>query len=194
MTVVRDGGRIVVGSGPAPVRVAVASERRERLVEILTGLGYPVVGLEWGDQAIDEARRPDVALLSVDPRDIFDHILRAAACPVIALVRDEDAAGAGEVSRRGVFADVRETTGVELAGAIDTALQGFAVYHRLHGAFGHRAWIEQATGVLMATHGIDASEALGMLRAHSGNDRDRLVAVAWGLVDSHLLLSPSDPR
>ena len=51
--------------------------------------------------------------------------------------------------------------------AIDVTLQRFAEYHSLQGAFGRRAVIEQAKGILMARHEIHADKAFAMLRDHS---------------------------
>ena len=49
--------------------------------------------------------------------------------------------------------------------AIDITLQRFAEYHNLQGAFGRRAVIEQAKGILMARHSVDADKAFALLRA-----------------------------
>ena len=51
--------------------------------------------------------------------------------------------------------------------AIDITLQRFAEYHKLQGAFGRRALIEQAKGILMARHSTSADHAFEMLRDHS---------------------------
>src|SRR6185437_11389539 len=47
----------------------------------------------------------------------------------------------------------------ELQSAIDITLQRFAEYQSLQGAFGRRALIEQAKGILMARHSLDADRA-----------------------------------
>jgi hypothetical protein len=86
---------------------------------------------------------------------------------VIALLSAEDPAYVREAARRGVFAYIVDTTPEELQSAIDITLQRFSEYHNLQGAFGRRAVIEQAKGILMARHGIDADRAFEMLRNHS---------------------------
>jgi AmiR/NasT family two-component response regulator len=48
--------------------------------------------------------------------------------------------------------------------------------------------IEQAKGILMARHAIDADNAFEMLRNHSQHNGRKLVDVAQAIVDSHLLL------
>jgi AmiR/NasT family two-component response regulator len=51
--------------------------------------------------------------------------------------------------------------------------------------------IEQAKGILMARHAIDADKAFDMLRDHSQHNGHKLVDVAEARVASHLLLLPS---
>jgi hypothetical protein len=70
-----------------------------------------------------------------------------------------------EAARRGVFAYIVDADAEELQSAIDITLQRFAEYHNLQGAFGRRAVIEQAKGILMACHAIDQERAFEMLRS-----------------------------
>jgi response regulator NasT len=93
-----------------------------------------------------------------------------------------------------VFAYIVEDTPEELQSAIDITLQRFAEYHSLQGAFGRRATIEQAKGILMARHAIDSDRAFEMLRDHSRHNGHKLVDVAQAIVDSHLLLLPPIPQ
>ena len=82
----------------------------------------------------------------------------------------------------------------ELQSAIDITLQRFTEYQSLQGAFGRRALIEQAKGILMARHATDADGAFEMLRDHSQHNGRKLVDVAQAIVDSHLLLvGPTQP-
>ena len=69
-------------------------------------------------------------------------------------------------------------------------LRRFAEYHELEGAFGRRATIEQAKGILMARHAIDADRAFEMLRDHSQHNGHKVLDIAQAIVDSHLLLLP----
>jgi response regulator NasT len=78
----------------------------------------------------------------------------------------------------------------ELQSAIDITLQRFAEYQNLQGAFGRRAMIEQANGILMARHSVDADGAFDMLRNHSQHNGRKVVDVAQAIVDSYLLLPP----
>ena len=77
---------------------------------------------------------------------------------------------------------------------LNVTLQRFTEYHNLQGAFGRRAVIEQAKGILMARNGIDADSAFDLLREHSQHNGNKLVDVAAAIVSSHLLLVPSPPR
>src|SRR5206468_5946570 len=86
-----------------------------------------------------------------------------------------------------------DTTPEELQSAIDITLQRFTEYHNLQGAFGRRAVIEQAKGILMARHAIDADKAFRMLRDHSQHNGHKLADVAAAIVQSHLLLLPPPP-
>jgi len=55
---------------------------------------------------------------------------------------------------------------------------------------GRRALIEQAKGILMARHSINADRAFEMLRDHSQHNGRKLSDVAAAVVESHLLLLP----
>jgi ANTAR domain len=81
---------------------------------------------------------------------------------VIALLSAKDPAYVHEAAKRGVFAYIVEDGPEELQSAIDITLQRFAEYHSLQGAFGRRATIEQAKGILMASHAVDAERAFEM--------------------------------
>jgi response regulator NasT len=109
---------------------------------------------------------------------------------VIALLSAKDPAYVHEAAKRGVFAYIVEDSPEELQSAIDITLQRFAEYHSLQGAFGRRALIEQAKGILMARNAVDADRAFELLRDHSQHNGRKLVDVAQAIVDSHLLLLP----
>jgi response regulator NasT len=109
---------------------------------------------------------------------------------VIALLSARDPAYVREAAKRGVFAYIVDGDSQELQSAIEITLQRFAEYQTLQGAFGRRATIEQAKGILMARHAIDADKAFEMLRGHSQHNGRKLVDVADAVVESHLLLLP----
>jgi response regulator NasT len=187
------------------LRVLIANEKRERLellAQVVVGLGHEVIAREIHVQdvgAVTARERPDVALvgLGLSSRHalaLIDEIVREAACPVIALLSAEDPAYVHEAAKRGIFAYILHDDPGELASAIDITLQRFAEYQSLQGAFGRRATIEQAKGILMARHAIDADRAFEMLRDHSQHNGHKLVDIAQAIVDSHLLLLPPLPQ
>ena len=73
-----------------------------------------------------------------------------------------------------------------MARATDITLQRVAEYHSLQGAFGRRAVIERAKGILMARHAINGDRAFELLRSHAR----KVVDIAEAVVESHLLLLP----
>ena len=183
------------------LRVLIANERRDRLellAEVVAGLGHEVIAREIEVTEVGEVtarERPDVALVglglhSEHALELISEIVREAACPVIALLTAKDPAYVLKAAKRGVFAYIVDTTPEELQSAIDITLQRFAEYHSLQGAFGRRAAIEQAKGILMARHAVDAEKAFEMLRDHSQHNGSKLIDVAEAIVESHLLLLP----
>jgi AmiR/NasT family two-component response regulator len=183
------------------LRVLIANERRDRLVllaQVVAGLGHEVIARSIDVKEVGEVtarERPDVALVALGLHSehalgLISEIVREAACPVIALLSAKDPVYVHEAAKRGVFAYIVDTSPEELQSAIDITLQRFAEYHSLQGAFGRRAAIEQAKGILMARHGIDAEKAFERLRDHSQHNGRKLVDVAEAIVESHLLLLP----
>ena len=183
----------------------IANERRDRLellAQILAELGHDVVAREVDVSAVGAVtarERPDVALVGLGASsdhalELIEQIVHESSCPVIALLSAADPAYVREAARRGVFAYIVDTTAEELQSAIDITLQRFTEYHNLQGAFGRRAVIEQAKGILMARNGVDADKAFGMLRDHSQRSGQKLAEVAAAIVASHLLLLPQAPE
>jgi response regulator NasT len=184
------------------LRVLIANERRERLellARVVAGLGHEVIAREIDVTevgAVTARERPDVALVglglhSEHALELISEIVREASCPVIALLSTKDPSYVREAAKRGVFAYIVDSSPDELQSAIDITLQRFGEYHSLQGAFGRRATIEQAKGILMERHGIGAGRAFEMLRDHSQHNGHKLVEIAQAVVDSHLLLQPS---
>src|SRR5438477_1732340 len=187
------------------LRVLIANEKRERLellAQVVAGLGHDVIAREIYVKEVGTVtarEQPDVALVglglsSEHALELISEIVREASCPVIALLSAKDPAYIHEAAKRGVFAYIVDDSPEELQSAIDITLQRFAEYHNLRGAFGRRAVIEQAKGILMARHALDADHAFDMLRDHSQHSGRKLVDVAQAVVDSHLLLLPPSPE
>jgi AmiR/NasT family two-component response regulator len=187
------------------LRVLIANERRDRLellARVVAGLGHEVIAreIDVGEVGAVTAREhPDVALVglglsSQHALELIEQIVQESTCPVIALLPTEEPAYVREAAKRGIFAYIVDTSPEELQSAIDITLQRFTEYHNLQGAFGRRAVIEQAKGILMARHSTDADKAFEMLRDHSQHNGNKLADVAAAIVNSHLLLIPQTPQ
>jgi response regulator NasT len=181
------------------LRVLIASERKDRLAlvaPIVVALGHEVIAREIDVNdvgAVTARERPDVALvwLGESPQhalELIDKIVREAACPVIVLIQGRDPEFVKEASKRGVFAYISDADVEDWQSSIDIVLRRFAEYHDLEGAFGRRALIERAKGILMERHGIDEASAYEMLHEHSRINNRKLLDLAAAVVDGHGLL------
>lgn len=186
------------------LRVLIANERKDRLAlvaPIVATLGHEVIAREIDveDVGVVTAReRPDVALVGLGASSehalrLIERIVREAACPVIVLIHARDPDFVREASKRGVFAHISDADVDDWQSSIDIVLRRFAEYHDLEGAFGRRALIECAKGILMERHAVDGSGAFEMLREHSRIHNRKLVDIATAVVDGHRLL-PKEPR
>jgi len=187
---------------PQHLRILIANERAERLERVavvVVSLGHTVIARELNVDEVGQVtreERPDVALVGLgeSSEHALEHIsqiVREAACPVIALLGTDDAAFVSEAAKRGVFGYITDGDGSQLQGAIDIALRRFAEYHNLEGAFGRRAVIERAKGILMERHGSSDDSAFEMLRDHSQHTGRKLFDIAQAVLDSHPLLPPT---
>lgn len=180
------------------LQVLIANERGERLdtvTAIVEGLGHEIVGR--GDITavgpLSRSTGAEVALvgLGLDGGHALEQIsaiVREAACPVIALLDVADPSYVAEAAKRGVFAYVVMNEQADLPSAIDITLRRYAEFQNLQGAFGRRAIIEQAKGILMERHGIDADAAFARLKSHSQETGQKLIEVAEAVTQTHRLL------
>jgi AmiR/NasT family two-component response regulator len=120
--------------------------------------------------------------------DLIDKIVREVACPVIALLHAPDPAFVSEAAKLGVFAYISDNGVEDWQSAIDIVLRRFAEFHDLQGAFGRRALIERAKGILMERHSIDDASAFELMRQRSRADNRKLIDLTAAVVDSHRLL------
>ena len=189
---------------PHRLRVLVANERDERLDRITTvveALGHEIVArsLEIKDVGpLSRETGAEVALvgLGIDGEhalDLIASIVHEAACPVIALLDVEDPAYVDKAAERGVFAYIVMDGSEQLQGALDITLRRFAEFSNLQGAFGRRAIIEQAKGILMARNGLDADAAFALLKSHSQQNGQKLIDVAEAVTQTHSLLASGRP-
>ncbi len=190
--------------GTEHLRVLIANERKDRLelvVPIVAALGHEVIAreIEVADVGAVTAReRPDVALVGLGASsrhalDLINKIVREAACPVIALLHEPDPDFVREASKCGVFAHISDDDVQDWQSSIDIVLRRFAEFQDLEGAFGRRAQIERAKGILMERHSIDEADAFEMLRRESRAGNRKLIDLAAAVVDGHRLLPKLPP-
>ena len=188
--------------GKQNLRILIANERRDRLellAQVVTGLGHEVIAREVDVRevgSVTAVEHPDLALVglglsSAHALELISEIVHEATCPVIALLSADDPAYVREAAKRGVFAYIVDTTPDELQSAIEITLQRFTEYQNLKGAFGRRAVIEQAKGILIARQAVNADRAFKLLREHSQRTGRKLADVAAAIIDSHQLLVPA---
>jgi AmiR/NasT family two-component response regulator len=185
------------------LRVLIANERKDRLAlvaPVVVALGHEVIAREIDVEDVGPVtarERPDVALVGLGANsqhalDLIDKIVREAACPVIVLLHEPDPEFVKEASKRGVFAHISDHDVEDWQSSIDIVLRRFTEYHDLKGAFGRRATIERAKGILMERHSIDEDSSFAMLREESRIGNRKLIDLAAAVVDGHRLL-PKHP-
>jgi AmiR/NasT family two-component response regulator len=181
--------RVLITDGLAP--------RQEEVTRTVTSLGHDVVGADPslnGDHATS-SEPPDVALVIVgensdEALDLIRTIVREAASPVIAILDVQDRAFIDRAARIGIFSYIAHPGDLEeMQSSIDIALQRFAEYHALEGAFGRRAVTERAKGILMERGSLDEQQAFHLLREHARRNNRKVVDVAGSILESHRLLS-----
>lgn len=183
------------------LRVLIADESAERLAllaAIVRGVGHETIAAEIDVASVGAAtarEHPDVALVALGASnahalELISMIVAEAECPVIAVLAATDTVFVREAAKRGIFAYVVDSDQGALESALEIVLLRFREYHGLEGAFGRRAVIERAKGVLMERHGIDEQAAFEALRAHARRNNQKIVDIAAAVLDGHLLLPP----
>ena len=184
----------------ARLQILIANETDERLnaiTAVVEKLGHEIIArvLEVEDVGpLSRQHLPDVALVglglnSTHALKMIGRIVHEAACPVIALLDSTNDSYVNEAAQRGVFAYVvMDADPSELQHALDITLRRFAEFQNLEGAFGRRAIIEQAKGILMARNSIDADAAHQLLKTHSQQTGTKLSDVAQAITEAHLIL------
>ena len=191
--------------GSHSLRVLIADGEPQRLAvlaQVIAGLGHEVIAREIEVSAIAAtiAREgPDIALVDLGMSwqhalDLIERIVQESICPVIALLPADAAEYVREAAERGVFACVLDSSPEDIQTAIEVTLQRSSEYRDLQQAFGRRAVIEQAKGILMGRNAIDGDAAFAIMRDHSQRSGRKLVAVAEGIVANYLLLSTVVPH
>ena len=186
------------------LRVLIANQRPARLDHVTTvvaSLGHEVIArsVNVEDVALLTAReRPDVALVGLGESsehalELIDQIVKHATYPVITILETDDHAFVSEAAKRGVFAYITDGDPEELQSSIEIALHRFSEFQNLEGAFGRRALIERAKGILMERHRIDEVHAFEMMRTHARSTNRKLTDIASAITDGHTLLPGAPP-
>jgi len=187
------------------LRVLLADEDEEaleRLGDVLAELGHEVMSFAVSvEEAADLIVRedPDLAIVVVDRDDehalaLIGESVELASGPVLAQLREGDVDFVARAAERGISAYVASTDSQHVQAAIEVAVRRYreaAVLHdkigQLEGALERRVVIERAKGMLMERHGVDEREAFERLRDHARAASRRVVDVAEGVLDGHVL-------
>lgn len=197
MTVAEPAGRETTSPR---LQILIGNETDERLDMITTSverLGHEIVARALQVEDVGRLSRqhlPDVALVGLGLNnthalEMITGIVHEAACPVIAILDTTNQNYVNEAARRGIFAYVvLDKDPTQLQHALDITLRRFAEFRNLEGAFGRRAIIEQAKGILMARNSIDADAAHQLLKTYSQRTGTKLSDVAQAITEAHNLL------
>jgi AmiR/NasT family two-component response regulator len=183
------------------LRVLIANEKQERLAVIaplVASLGHEVIAREISTDDIGDLTQsvhPDVALVGVGndvtlALELIDRIVKEAACPVIAVLTAADDGFVREAAKLGVFAYIVNDDPATWQNMIEIVLRRFAEYQSLEGAFGRRALIERAKGILMERHNLPEDAAFSLIRTEARRSNRRVIEVAEAVLGGHGLLSP----
>jgi response regulator NasT len=123
-----------------------------------------------------------------DALTLMGRISREGGCPAIAFLAERDSTYVREAARQGAFGYFVGSDPDDLQGTIDIAVARFAQYRDLQEAFGRRAIVEQAKGILMAQHGIESPAAFDLLRGQARRSSSRVVEIASAVIQSYGLI------
>ena len=178
---------------PKHLQVLVADERKQFLEpvgEAVRALGHEVCAEEVEVDKVGrrtQQLRPDLAIVAL--HEDSDHALQLiteivdeSTCPVCLLAPSVNPDFLAEAARRGVFAYLDSTDQIELQGGIDVAFQRYHQFAKLLEAFGRRARIERAKGLLMERHGIDDGTAFERIRSQARSERRPIMSVVQELL------------
>ena len=193
--------RLIMDGTAQHLRVLIANERQERLAvvaSLVSSLGHEVIAHEINADDVGDLTlriQPDVALVGVGDEvrhalELIDAIVKESACPVIAILTSADDGFVREAAKLGVFAYIVDDDPATWQNMIEIVLRRFAEYQSLEGAFGRRAVIERAKGILMERHKIREDAAFSLIRDEARRSNRRVVDVAEAILGGHALLPP----
>lgn len=178
------------------LRVVIADEVKEAVdatERTMRALGHDVVAKETDIAAAARAAEvtgADATVVSVHDSeehalDLVERVSETAPCPVVLLVDEENPEFVRRAAERGLDAYANRERADSVRAALALARRNFDEMRALGGqlrdmeaGLARRATIEQAKGVLIERHDIDAASAFEMLRTSARRQRRRLVDVA----------------
>jgi len=181
------------------LRVLVAGEREDGLAAVasrVSSLGHEAVARALAPDDVASLLNdvePDVTLVVVEGEagpalDLIDRVVKEGICPVIAILQGADDDFVRQAAIVGVFAYIVSDDPHTWQNMMEIVLRRFLEYRSLEGAFGRRAVIERAKGVLMERHGIAEPAAFALLREEARSSNRRVVEVADSILGGHRLL------
>jgi DNA-binding NarL/FixJ family response regulator len=136
--------------------------------------------------AATDREQPDLAFVGLGTSgehalEMISEIVHEASCPVIALLESGDPEWVNEAAKRGIFAYIVDGDATEMQSVIDITLRRYSEYANLEGAFGRRAVIERAKGIMMSRQEIDEQHAFELLRGQSRGEaaRSSITSPRW---------------
>lgn len=182
-------------------RVVIADDDpiiRMDLREMLTGLGYMVVG-ESGDgaSAVNLARelRPDLVIMDIrmpemDGIEAAGSLTTDDIAPVLLLTAYSEPELVQRANQAGVIGYlVKPVREAQLGPAIDVTLGRFREFRQLKSELGNvkealeaRKVIERAKGLLMERHGLSEAEAFRRIQKRSMDSRKSMKEVAEAIL------------
>jgi AmiR/NasT family two-component response regulator len=184
-------------AAPVVARVLFANVtpyRYKRLLAALGPLGVAPVGIAdavsdvhsafaaGGVDAVIAGQTDEDATLSV-----VRWVTHEESSPVILALARPAPAFVAAAAERGAFGAVVGFAPRDWQAALSVALARATQYRNLQNAFGRRARVERAKGILMERNGIDEHAAFELLRDHARRHSRRVVDVAESVLDSHRL-------
>jgi response regulator NasT len=174
---------------------------RQDIVEMLTNLGYVVVGdVGDGRSAVNLARelKPDIVIMDIkmptlDGIDAAKLLTEERICPVLLLTAYHDKELVDRARVAGVAAYLvkpfRET---EISPAIEVALARFYEFRELERevtdlkeALETRKLVDRAKGILMDTQGLNEAQAFRKIQKMSMDTRRPMKDIAQAIVITH---------
>ncbi len=173
---------------PRRLRERIADERDrfiEPIAEQVTATGHECLAHQTDVAAAGRAiaeQRPDVAIVALHEStehalELITQIVHEATCPVVMLADRPSREFLAEAAERGVFAHLDSMDETEIEGGIDIALQRYQQWRALLDAFGRRARIERAKGILMERHGLEERAAFERMRSEARGARRPLMDI-----------------